>query len=88
MRSSAGSRQGSAPEPLRAWLRHGGAIAVPDSPLGAVDSPVNHLSQENVLQQLDHLRSYPLVRDRIATEEVANLHAWWFELSTANVFAY
>lgn len=44
----------------------------------------NRLSQINVLHQLDNLRTYPMVRERLADERVA-LHAWWFDLAHAEV---
>jgi len=47
----------------------------------------NRLSQINVLQQIEHLRSYPLVAAR-EREGRLELHAWWFELATAEVLAF
>jgi len=72
---------------LRAWLRHGepsllkmpGGVAPPDQ--------VNQLSQLNVLLQLENLKSFPLVRERLADQSLS-LHGWWFELSTASVYAF
>lgn len=49
--------------------------------------PHNQLSQVNVLQQLDHLRTYPAVSDRLAAGEL-RLHAWWFDLGQAEVLAF
>jgi len=45
------------------------------------------LSQVNVLQQLEHLRSYPVLRAREEAGEV-RLHAWWFDLAEAEVLRY
>jgi carbonic anhydrase len=45
------------------------------------------LSQVNVLQQLDHLRSYPVVRDRERAGEI-RLHGWWFDVATGNTHIY
>ena len=79
------------PEPptphLRAWLMHGqgalrklrqGARMNAELPLH------NHLSQLNVLEQLDHIRSYPVVRDRLRDKRL-RLHAWWFDIREAEV---
>jgi carbonic anhydrase len=72
---------------LRAWLRHGEA-SLRKLPGGPADlSPVNRLSQLNVLQQMEHLRSYPVVSDRVKSGKL-KLHGWWFELKTANVYAF
>lgn len=73
---------------LRAWLRHGeSALAqLPENDSSEI-SRLNLLSRLNVIQQLEHLRSYPLVQDRIASKQL-NIHGWWFDLGTANVYAY
>ena len=75
---------------LRSWLRHGEAAlerleknAAPDRSL----APHNQLSQLNVLSQVDHLKSYPLVRERVQAGRL-RLHGWWFELKHADVYAY
>lgn len=47
----------------------------------------NRLSQLNVLQQLENLKTYPLVQQKIQ-EGSLKLHGWWFELSQAEVYAY
>ncbi|HYO55536.1 carbonic anhydrase [Archangium sp.] len=49
--------------------------------------PADRLSQLNVLQQLEHLRSYPLVRERLAAGTL-RLHGWWFNIGHAQVHAY
>lgn len=48
---------------------------------------VDRLSQAHVLQQLDHLRTYPAVASRLAAGAI-RLHAWWFDLANAEVLAY
>ena len=47
----------------------------------------SQVSQMNVLLQLEHLRTYPLVRDRLVAGKLA-LHAWWFDIARAEVSAY
>lgn len=49
--------------------------------------PVDHLSQTNVLQQLDHLRTYPAIRDRVA-KGTLRLHGWWFDIGRGEVQYY
>lgn len=75
---------------LQSWLRHGRAAlerlkqdAADDSAL----APHNRLSQLNVLQQVEHLKSYPDVKRRLA-EGTLRLHAWWFDIARAEVLAY
>lgn len=72
---------------LRAWLRHAEPSLARMNESESSLSQVNQLSQANVLQQLHHLRSYPVVNERLVKGSL-RLHAWWFDLSTANVFAY
>jgi len=48
---------------------------------------VNRLSQIHVLQQVENLKSYPLVSERMQQGLLA-IHGWWFDLATADVFWY
>lgn len=75
---------------LRQWLRHGdGALKHlnnenAQSPLLARH---NRLSQLSVLQQIEHLKTYPVVQEALQAKRLT-LHGWWFELKTADVYAY
>ncbi|HEX5749967.1 MAG TPA: carbonic anhydrase [Archangium sp.] len=55
--------------------------------LGAGLPPYDRLSQYSVLQQLEHLKTYPLVRERLAAGTL-RLHGWWFDIGQARVHAY
>jgi carbonic anhydrase len=44
-------------------------------------------AEENVLFGLDNLHSYPCVQERLANETL-RLHAWFFKIATAELFAY
>ncbi len=50
-------------------------------------SPANQLSQINVLQQIEHLKSYPVVAERLAHGRL-NIHGWWFDIASAGVHSY
>lgn len=50
-------------------------------------APVDRLSQVNVLQQLDHLRTYEFVREREDAGEVY-LHGWFFDVRTGETHIY
>jgi carbonic anhydrase len=50
-------------------------------------TPCNLLSRINVLQQLDNLKTYPLVTERLQNNKL-RIHGWWFDLATANVYYY
>ena len=45
------------------------------------------LSQLNALAQLEHLMSYPIVRERVAAGTL-RLSAWWFEVASGMMYAY
>jgi len=76
---------------LHAWLRHaeGALRQVREGalPTGGKLAPHNYLSQVNVLRQLDHLRTYPIVRERLQAGRL-RLHAWWFDIAEAEVLSY
>lgn len=89
-------RQTIAQPNLRAWLRHGEPALLDDearpgaSGLLLLDkalSATNRTSQMNVLCQIGHLKTYPIVRERLASGEL-NLHAWWFDIGRADVYAF
>lgn len=77
-------------EHLNYWLDHVGPALnqFKDSVSKARGlAPHNVLSQINVLQQLLHIKSYPIVRERIAADKL-RLHGWWFDIAEAEVLAY
>ena len=47
----------------------------------------NQVSQVNVLQQMEHISSYPLVKERIEKKEL-RVHGWWFDIARADVYCY
>lgn len=75
--------EGAAGPALRRWL------AVGRTSLERLEEGGDHdaLSKVNVLQQLDNLRSYPVVAEAEKTGKL-RLHAWWFDIGTADVRAY
>jgi carbonic anhydrase len=78
------------PVHLKAWLRHGeDALRRLEQGPGLEPSLPRHnqLSQFNVLAQIEHLKTYPMVREKLAAGRL-RLHGWWFELKHADVYAY
>ncbi len=83
---ASGERLAHAPH-LAKWLRHGEpALAGLGAPPAGM-SLHDHLSQRSVRLQLEHLRTYPIVRDAEA-EGTLRLHAWWFDIRRAEVLDY
>lgn len=73
---------------LRSWLRHG------EEALNRVRSQklqlkgleeVNAVSKENVLLQMEHLKSYDRVADRIKNGQLM-LHGLWFDIQNTDVY--
>lgn len=75
---------------LRSWLRHGDGCLQKlnsGSRLGGHLERHNQLSQLNVLEQMDHLTTYPVVTKRLQ-EGSLRLHGWWFDIGKADVYEY
>jgi carbonic anhydrase len=75
---------------LRGWLGHAeSSLARLDSEGPLDDSLPRHdqLSQLNVLEQIEHLKTYPAVMERLQ-EGKLQLHGWWFDIGRADVHAY
>jgi carbonic anhydrase len=47
----------------------------------------NQISQLNVLQQMEHIASYPFVQQRLEKKQL-RLHGWWFDIAQADVYCY
>ncbi len=47
----------------------------------------NYVSQLNVLQQIEHIKSYPFISERLKTNQI-HLHAWWFDIAKADIYCY
>jgi carbonic anhydrase len=75
---------------MRSWLAHA------ESTRRLVQENYPHLEgparltvtvEENVLTQIDHLRTHPAVRSRLARGELS-LHGWVYKLETGAVFQF
>ncbi len=75
---------------LESWLKHG-KESVHKVRQGFVLNPLlsehNQISQVNVLQQMEHILSYPFVRDRVEKKQL-RIHGWWFDIAHADVYCY
>jgi carbonic anhydrase len=63
------------------------AVLLRYSHLTDLDQQVTAAAEENVLFGLESLKTYPAVRRRIE-EGTLRLHAWFFKIATAELFAY
>jgi carbonic anhydrase len=75
---------------LSSWLSLGDASVErlkQGDRVGECSTDHDHLAQLNVLTQLEHLRAYPALKDRVETGAV-RLWGWFFSVQTAEVYAY
>jgi len=75
---------------LDKWLAHANTAAFRlehEGPLDPRMKPHDQLSQLNVLVQLEHLMTYPIVRAQAAAGALV-LSGWWFDIASGNMFAY
>lgn len=72
------------------WLRNGErtmAIVTANYPHLTREERLEITSEENVLVQMENLRTYPVVM-KAAKEGRLHVHAWYFEIGTGRVYAY
>jgi carbonic anhydrase len=75
---------------LDRWLHHARSATFRLAQEGPIDDslPVHdQLSQLNVLVQLEHLMSYPLVRERVTAGKL-HLSGWWFDIAKGDISVY
>src|ERR1700760_2430607 len=75
---------------LAKWLNHAYGAAFRLEHEGALDpelKPHDQLSQLNVLVQLEHLMTYPVVRERVHAGRL-RLSGWWFNIADGTMMAY
>jgi carbonic anhydrase len=75
---------------LAKWLHHAHPATFrleQEGPIDATLKPYDQLSQLNVLVQLEHLMSYPIVRDKVLAGTL-RLSGWWFEVASGSMYAY
>lgn len=76
---------------VAAWLRHSHAahsVVTQAYPQGLTEPEmIRAVALENVLVQLDHLRTHPSVAAKLAQGEIT-LHGWFFDIETGGVLVY
>ncbi|GAB4340041.1 MAG: carbonic anhydrase [Cyanophyceae cyanobacterium] len=72
------------------WLNHAEAtrrVVLDNYTACSKDELAEIAVAENVLTQIDNLRTYPIVRSRL-NQGLLRLHAWVYEFETGEVYAY
>jgi len=75
---------------LAKWLHHSASAVFrleQEGPLNPRLNRCDQLSQLNVLVQLEHLASYPIVHERIA-DGTLHLSGFWFDIAKAEMWVY
>jgi carbonic anhydrase len=75
---------------LAAWLHHvapASSLLAQEAASAAGLKPYDRLSQLNVLVQLDHLMTYPIVRAAVESGAL-RLSGWWFDIATGDMYAH
>jgi carbonic anhydrase len=75
---------------LAKWLHHATSAVFRLDQEGPLDNrlcPHDQLSQLNVLVQLEHLMTYPIIRERVEAGAL-HLSGWWFDIATGGMLAY
>lgn len=74
----------------RSWLKYAGAtqqIIRDNYQHLSGDALVTAAAEENVLVQLEHLHTLPVVASRLGRNAI-RLHAWMYKIATGQMFAY
>src|SRR5690606_37413475 len=74
---------------VKAWLLHSEvAKTVVERNCGCADhNTLGILTKENVVAQLDHLRTHPSVAARLAAGQLF-IHGWVYDIETSEILAY
>ncbi|AWN75269.1 carbonic anhydrase [Legionella anisa] len=77
---------------VASWLTHSHSVLKQMNDANMLDDrdftlKVNHATKLNILLQIEHLKSYPLIAEKLARKEL-NIHGWFYELETGEVLIY
>ncbi|HHF7367419.1 TPA: carbonic anhydrase [Legionella bozemanae] len=77
---------------VASWLTHSHSVLkqVNDSKELHADNftlKVRQATKLNILAQMEHLKTYPLIAEKLARKELS-IHGWFYEFETGEVFVY
>ncbi|WP_370421015.1 carbonic anhydrase [Streptomyces sp. QH1-20] len=72
---------------VHGWLQRGASAELKEPGTGTDGPDVAEPVQRHALDQLERLRAYPCVAERLAKGELG-LHAWYYEVHTGAVLAH
>ena len=78
------------PEHVETWLNNSikSLDRLKNEPLNSMPAErYNQLSQVHVIQQLENLMTYDVIKEKVENNTLG-IHGWWFDIATAQVMAY
>ncbi|GIZ10746.1 carbonic anhydrase [Pseudomonas sp. NCCP-436] len=75
---------------VKAWLRHAEVartVVAENCQCSSESEALEALTEENVVAQLNHLRTHPSVAAKLARGELF-IHGWVYDIETSNIKAY
>ncbi len=75
---------------VKAWLRHAEVartVVAENCACGSEHEMLGVLTEENVVAQLDHLRTHPSVASRLASGQLF-IHGWVYDIESCEIRAY
>lgn len=71
---------------VASWLKHSSSILVNIDKIPE-ELKLEYAIKQNIVTQLEHLRSYPLVAEKLASKELI-LHGWFYDIGKSEIFIY
>ncbi|KTD52877.1 carbonic anhydrase [Legionella quateirensis] len=77
---------------VASWLGHSQVVLeeIKAARKTELNDPARELeiaTKKNIVQQMKHLKTYPLIHEKMARKELT-IHGWYYELETGQVFIY
>lgn len=71
---------------LTSWLQHSSAV-LEKLREKEEDIKIEDVIKQNILLQIEHLKTYPLITTKIASKELS-IHGWFYKIETGEIFVY
>lgn len=70
---------------VASWLTHSSAVL--EKLAEKKEIKVEEVIKQNILVQIEHLKTYPIVAEKIASGDLA-IHGWFYKFETGEIFVY
>lgn len=72
---------------VASWLTHSHSVLKQIDHSAPFASKVHNATKLNILEQIEHLKTYPIIAEKLARNELT-LHGWFYEFETGEIFVY